>query len=44
MGNLTRKHVVFALESVEKTLDSLGYRFERGVGLKAVGAVLGSKY
>ena len=41
MGNLTRKQVLFALESVEKTLDSMGYRFERGAGLKAAEAVLG---
>jgi len=40
MGNLTREQVLFALESVEKTLDSLGYRFEHGAGLKAAEAVL----
>jgi len=41
MGNLTWDEVLFALESVEKTLDSLGYRFEPGAGLKAAGAMLG---
>jgi aspartate aminotransferase-like enzyme len=42
MGNLTREDVLFALESVEKTLKSLGHRFEPGAGLKAAGSVLGS--
>ena len=41
MGNLTREDVLFALESVEKTLKSLGHRFEPGAGLKAAGSVLG---
>jgi alanine-glyoxylate transaminase/serine-glyoxylate transaminase/serine-pyruvate transaminase len=41
MGNLTRDEILFALESVEKTLDSLGYRFEPGAGLKAAGAMFG---
>lgn len=40
MGNLTREQVLFALESVEKTLSFLGYRFEPGAGLRATGAVL----
>jgi aspartate aminotransferase-like enzyme len=42
MGNLTREQVLFALESVEKTLESLGYRFERSAGLKAAETVLGA--
>jgi len=41
MGNLTRDQIFFALESVEETLHSLGYRFERSAGLKAAGTVLG---
>jgi alanine-glyoxylate transaminase / serine-glyoxylate transaminase / serine-pyruvate transaminase len=41
MGNLTRAQVLFAVGSVEKALDSLGYRFKRGAGLKTAKAVLG---
>jgi alanine-glyoxylate transaminase/serine-glyoxylate transaminase/serine-pyruvate transaminase len=35
MGNLSFEQVLFAFEAVEKTLDSLGYRFEMGAGIRA---------
>ena len=40
MGNLSSSQVYFALDSVEKTLRSLGYQFESGPGLEAARTVL----
>jgi len=42
MGNLTRDEILFAFESIERTLNSLRYRFEPGSSLKAAGAMLGA--
>ncbi len=41
MGNLSAPQVYFALDALEKTLDSLGYRFERSSSLEAAKSVLG---
>ncbi len=43
MGNLSVSQVYFALEAVEKTLHSMGYKFELGSGLKAASAILEEK-
>jgi alanine-glyoxylate transaminase/serine-glyoxylate transaminase/serine-pyruvate transaminase len=42
MGNLTSAQVKFALEAVEKTLESMGHRFAPGSGLAAAVKVLTS--
>ncbi len=41
MGNLSASQIYFALDALEKTLDSLGYRFERGSSWKAAKSVIG---
>ena len=41
MGNLSSFQVKFAIEALEKTLESLGHKFEAGSGLRAAQAVLG---
>jgi aspartate aminotransferase-like enzyme len=41
MGNLSVSQIYFALEALEKTLDSLGYKFEKGSSLKAAKSILG---
>ncbi|MDH7512185.1 MAG: alanine--glyoxylate aminotransferase family protein [Clostridiales bacterium] len=41
MGNLSAPQVYFALEALEKTLDSLGYRFERSSSREAAKSILG---
>lgn len=43
MGNLSVSQVYFALEAVEKTLHSMGYKFELRSGLKAASAILEKK-
>lgn len=40
MGNLSFSQVLFALEAIEKTLQSLDYRFEPGSGVRRARAVL----
>lgn len=40
MGNLSEPQVLFALDALERTLKTLGYRFEPGSGLRAARAVL----
>ena len=41
MGNLSVSQVYFALDALERTLSTLGYKFEAGSGLKAAKAILG---
>jgi alanine-glyoxylate transaminase/serine-glyoxylate transaminase/serine-pyruvate transaminase len=41
MGNLSISQVYFALDALERTLSSLGYKFEPGSGIKAAKAILG---
>lgn len=41
MGNLSVSQIYFALDALEKTLDSLGYKFEKGSSLKAAKSILG---
>ncbi len=41
MGNLSSSQVYFALDALERTLSSLGYKFEAGLGLQAAKAILG---
>jgi aspartate aminotransferase-like enzyme len=41
MGNLSASQIHFALDALEKTLDSLGYDFERGSSRKAAKSILG---
>lgn len=43
MGNLSHAQVYFALEAVEKTLQSIGYKVELGEGLKEAGMILEDK-
>jgi len=41
MGNLSVSQVHFALDALERTLSTLGYKFEEGSGLQAAKAILG---
>ncbi len=41
MGNLSVSQVYFALDALERTLSTLGYKFEAGSGLKVAKAILG---
>ena len=41
MGNLSVSQVYFALDALERTLSTLGHKFEAGSGLKAAKAILG---
>jgi alanine-glyoxylate transaminase/serine-glyoxylate transaminase/serine-pyruvate transaminase len=41
MGNLSVSQVYFALDALERTLSSLGYKFELGSGIRAAEAILG---
>ena len=41
MGNLSSFQVLYALTALEKTLESLGYKFEAGSSVRAARAVLG---
>jgi len=41
MGNLSVSQVYFALDALERTLSTLGYKFEAGSGLQAAKAILG---
>jgi alanine-glyoxylate transaminase/serine-glyoxylate transaminase/serine-pyruvate transaminase len=41
MGNISSSQVHFALGALEKTLDSLGYKFEKGSSSRAARAILG---
>ncbi|NIO49865.1 MAG: aminotransferase class V-fold PLP-dependent enzyme [Candidatus Aminicenantes bacterium] len=41
MGNLSESQVTFALDALERTLSTLGYKFEEGTGLQAAKAILG---
>ncbi len=41
MGNLSVSQVYFALDALERTLSTLGYKFEANSGLKAAKAILG---
>ena len=41
MGNLSTNQVYFALEALEKTLASLGYKFDSGASLEAAKSILG---
>jgi len=41
MGNLSSSQVYFALDALERTLSSLGYKFEAGSSFKAAKAILG---
>jgi len=41
MGNLSESQVNFALDTLERTLSTLGYKFEAGSGLQAAKAILG---
>lgn len=40
MGNISVSQVYFAIEALERTLSSLGYKFDPGSGLKAAKAIL----
>jgi alanine-glyoxylate transaminase/serine-glyoxylate transaminase/serine-pyruvate transaminase len=40
MGNISLSQVYFAIEALERTLSSLGYKFDPGSGLKAAKAIL----
>ena len=40
MGNLSVSQAYFALDALERTISSLGYRFEAGSGLQAAKAIL----
>ena len=40
MGNLSSAQVYFAIEAVEKTLQSLGWQLERGAGIEAARSIL----
>jgi aspartate aminotransferase-like enzyme len=40
MGNLSSHQIIFALEAMEKTLGSLGYKFEPGRGVNAAKKIL----
>jgi aspartate aminotransferase-like enzyme len=40
MGNISVSQVYFALQALEKTLSSLGYKFEPGSGVKAAELIL----
>lgn len=42
MGNLTADDVLFALDAVEGTLESLGISFDKGTAVRAAAAVLAS--
>jgi aspartate aminotransferase-like enzyme len=42
MGNLSSSQVLFALDALEQTLKTIGYRFEPGAGRAAAKAILGS--
>ncbi len=42
MGNLSSSQILFALDALEQTLKSIGYRFEPGAGRGAAKAILGS--
>jgi len=41
MGNLSASQIYFALDTLEKTLDSLGYEFKRGSSRSAAKSILG---
>ena len=41
MGNLSVSQVHFALDALERTLSTLGYKFEEGSGVQAAKAILG---
>jgi len=41
MGNLSESQVYFALDALERTLSTLGYKFEAGSGTQAAKAILG---
>ncbi len=41
MGNLSSSQVYFALDALERTLSSLGYKFEAGSSFKAAKEILG---
>ncbi len=41
MGNLSVSQVYFALDALERTLSTLGYKFETGSGLQAAKTILG---
>jgi len=40
MGNLSTEQIIFALEALERTLGSLGYKLALGAGLKAAKTIL----
>ncbi len=40
MGNLSNPQILFAIEMLEKTLSTLGHKFQEGSGLKAAQSVL----
>ena len=40
MGNISVSQVYFAIEALERTLSSLGHKFDPGSGLKAAKAIL----
>lgn len=42
MGNLSSSQVQFALDALEKTLESLSYKFDRGSSLRVARAILGN--
>jgi len=42
MGNLSSPQIYFALDALEKTIGSLGYKFDRGSSSHAAKAVLGA--
>lgn len=41
MGNLSSSQVYFALDALEKTLETLGYKFEKGSSSRAAKVILG---
>jgi alanine-glyoxylate transaminase/serine-glyoxylate transaminase/serine-pyruvate transaminase len=41
MGNLSPAQILFALEALEKTLESLGIAFQKGAGTGAARAIVG---
>ena len=42
MGNISKSQIMFAIEALEKTLDSIGYKFQLNSGVQAAQEILES--
>jgi aspartate aminotransferase-like enzyme len=42
MGNISKSQILFAIEALEKTLDSIGYVFQSKSGVQAAQEILES--